>query len=151
MHARQKTLVTQLRDCDSPIGHQQADLEMPGSQCGAESRISTVSVPLTAPNDESRLTSTRNDCNSHTPGPDHPVRPLLNFKHLARAGSIPPDNSVNVDWHSARWWLVPLHSCDSGRPGGASCVSEETVGPSHPPDGFRAAGPRGRPSPLLAP
>jgi hypothetical protein len=44
---------------------------------------STASVSLTAPKDGSRLSSTRNDYNTHTPGPDHPIRPLLDFNYWA--------------------------------------------------------------------
>jgi hypothetical protein len=44
---------------------------------------STASVSLTALKDGSRLSSTRNDYNTHTPGPDHPIRPLLDFNYWA--------------------------------------------------------------------
>ena len=58
---------------------------------GLKAEASALSVSLTAAKDGSRLTSTRNDYNTHTPGPDQPIRPLLDFKHLACAKLIPPE------------------------------------------------------------
>ena len=62
---------------------------------GLKAAMSTVSASLTAPKGGRRLTSTMNDHDAHTPGPDHPIRPLLYYlKHLAWAKAIPPVNGV---------------------------------------------------------